>query len=180
MRYFEKNIEIPEGCKVSVENRVLSITGPKGTVERALKSKLLSYELTDKAVIFFGEKNKLNYKKIVLTFVAHINNMFRGVQTPHVYKLKVCSGHFPMTVAVKGTVLEVKNFIGESKPRILNLIPNVDVKVNGTDIVVEAIDKENAGQVAASIEQLTRRPGFDKRIFQDGIYITEKDGKKIE
>ena len=36
-----------------------------------------------------------------------------------------------------------------------------------------------AGQTAADIEQMTRRPSFYTRIFQDGIYITIKDGKEI-
>jgi large subunit ribosomal protein L6 len=180
MRYFEKTIEIPEGCKVSIENKILSVTGPKGTVERFIQSKLLKYEIKDNEIIFYADLNKLNCKKIVLTFAAHLNNMFKGVQDGHVYKLKVCSGHFPMSVAVKGNKFEVKNFIGESKPRTLNILPDVDVKVKDSEIIVESIIKEKAGQMAASIEQLTRRPAFDKRIFQDGIYIIEKDGKKIE
>jgi predicted PurR-regulated permease PerM len=83
----------------------------------------------------------------------------------------------PMTAAVKGNMFEVKNLFGESKPRLLKLIPDVTVKVNATEITVEGIDKEKVGQTAASIESLTKRPNFDKRIFQDGIYIVSKDGK---
>jgi large subunit ribosomal protein L6 len=32
------------------------------------------------------------------------------------------------------------------------------------------------GQTAASIEQLTRVTDKDTRVFQDGVYITEKPG----
>ena len=52
-------------------------------------------------------------------------------------------------------------------------------KVEGEIVTVNHCDIEVAGQTAADIEQLTRRPGFDPRIFQDGIYITKKDGKNI-
>jgi large subunit ribosomal protein L6 len=45
---------------------------------------------------------------------------------------------------------------------------------------VEGIDKELTSQTAALIEKLTRRPGFDKRIFQDGIFMIEKDGKPLK
>ena len=74
----------------------------------------------------------------------------------------------------------VKNFFGERAPRILKLKSDVTAKVEGSEIIIESTNKEIAGQVAADIEQLTRITNKDKRIFQDGIYITEKDGKKIE
>ena len=54
------------------------------------------------------------------------------------------------------------------------------MKLNGEMISVTGINKEIVSQAAADIEQLTRRVGFDRRIFQDGIYIVEKDGKVIE
>jgi len=53
------------------------------------------------------------------------------------------------------------------------------VTVDGHFIIVESVNKENAGQTAASIEKLTRRAAFDKRVFQDGIFIIEKDGKPV-
>jgi large subunit ribosomal protein L6 len=105
--------------------------------------------------------------------------MIKGVQEGFTYKLKICSGHFPMSVALKGNTFEIKNFIGEKVPRTLKIKQGADVKIEGDQITVHATDKELAGTTAGAIEKLTRRPGFDKRIFQDGIYITEKDGKKL-
>ena len=178
-KYFETEIEIPEGCRISIENLQIKVTGPKGEVVRDIKNKLLHSDITDKKIVLYAIDSTKRHKKIITTFVAHIKNLLKGVIEGHVYKLKICSGHFPMTVAVKGDIVEVKNFIGESKLRVLKLKPDVNVKINAPEIVVEGINKEIVSQVAASIEQLTRRPGFDRRIFQDGIYITEKDGKKI-
>ena len=54
------------------------------------------------------------------------------------------------------------------------------MKVEGELIHVAGTNKEIAGQVSADIEQLTRRPGYDTRIFQDGIWITSKDGKEMK
>jgi len=178
-RYFETKLAIPETCKIELVERIIKVTGPKGIVERNIKNKLLQIELLADKIIFYSVRGTKNHKKIVLTFVAHTKNMLKGAVEGHVYKLKVCSGHFPMTAAVKGNMFEVKNLFGESKSRLLKLIPDVTVKVNVTEITVEGTDKEKVGQTAASIESLTKRPNFDKRIFQDGIYITSKDGKSV-
>src|SRR6185437_14301280 len=113
-------------------------------------------------------------KRLLETNAAHIRNMLRGAKDGHIYKLKICSGHFPMSVTLKGDHFEVKNFIGEKVPRVLKVKQGVKVTIAGTDITVESHNKELAGSQASAKELLTRRPGFDTRIFQDGIYITEK------
>jgi len=178
-RYHENEIEVPEGCTVSIEDRVIIVKGPKGEVKRNVKNKLLKNEIKDNKVLFYAEKASKNYKKIIATFTAHLKNLIKGVTQGHIYKLKICAGHFPMTVSVKGDIFEIKNFIGEAKPRKLKIKQGAAVKVDNKDITVEGINKEIVSQVAADIEKLTKRSNFDRRIFQDGIYITEKDGKKI-
>ena len=40
--------------------------------------------------------------------------------------------------------------------------------------MVIGIDKEGVGQFSGHLEAITRISGYDKRVFQDGIYITEK------
>lgn len=178
-RFHENEIEIPEGCSVSIENRILTVKGPKGEIIRDVKNKLLKDDIKDNKVILYAAKASKNHKKIVATFTAHLRNLLKGVTEGHVYKLKICAGHFPMTVSVKGDIFEIKNFIGEAKPRKLKIKQGAAVKVDNKDITVEGINKEIVSQVAADIEKLTKRSNFDRRIFQDGIYITEKDGKKI-
>mgnify|MGYP001570040019 FL=1 len=85
-----------------------------------------------------------------------------------------------MNVSTDGNKLSVKNFLGEKVPRVLELKEGATVKVESPLIYVISSNKEIAGQVSADIEQLTRRPGFDTRIFQDGIYIINKDGKELK
>jgi len=53
-----------------------------------------------------------------------------------------------------------------------------EVKIEEQIIIVESPDLELAGQTAASIEKLCKITNRDRRIFQDGIYIYEKPGKK--
>ncbi|MFH1589772.1 MAG: 50S ribosomal protein L6 [archaeon] len=179
-KIFEDSVDICEGCQATYENQIITVKGPKGESSRKLYDPSLTLKIVDNKITLstnnFGKKNK----KLLNTFKAHIKNLFRGVNEGHIYKLKICSGHFPMTVTINNRVFEIKNFIGEKVPRRIIIQEGTDVKIDGTEIVVESINKEQAGQAAALIEQLTRRPGFDKRIFQDGIYLTEKDGKIIK
>ncbi|MBI2666293.1 50S ribosomal protein L6 [Candidatus Woesearchaeota archaeon] len=113
------------------------------------------------------------------TFAAHMKNSIKGTQEQYEYKLKICSGHFPMNISVSGREFVIKNFLGETVPRKITLLQGADVKINGTEIVVKSADKEIAGQTAASIEQLCRITNRDIRIFQDGCYITQKAGEPV-
>jgi len=180
MENVKEIVNLPEGVTATVDTGLLTLTGPKGSTSKKLLHPRVVVSVSEEGVEFLAEKFGKNEKKLIKTFVAHVNNLIKGVTEGHEYKLKICSGHFPMNVSIKGNKLEVKNFIGESVPRTLTFKEGVDVKINGDIIDVKGINKELVSQAAASIEQLTRRPKFDKRIFQDGIYLINKDGKAIE
>lgn len=174
----EAEIEIPQGCQFTNEGMTMKVNGPKGEISRLLDDKLLKIKQEGNTLKLSYDKISQREKKMLFATVAHINNMFKGVQNGYNYKLKICSGHFPMAVSVKGDLFEIKNFIGEKVPRTYKIPNGIKVVISGELIDVNGIDKDMTGQTAASIEKLTRRPGFDKRIFQDGIYIIEKDGEK--
>jgi len=173
-------IEIPENIQVSVKDSILTTKGQKGEVVKNFVNPQISI-LVEKNLIKLMAKNATKReKKLMNTFRAHIKNMFKGVTEGHIYQLKICSGHFPMNVSVQGNEFIVKNFLGERFPRKLTLKENVGVKVEGDIVTVESSSKELAGQTAADIEQLTKIKGRDLRIFQDGIWIINKDGKQIK
>jgi len=158
----------------------LTIKGPKGEVIRTFKQHNAVIKVDNKRIIIESARSTKKEQKIIGSLAAHIKNMIRGSLQNHAYTLKICSGHFPMNVSVSGNKLTVKNFLGEKIPRVLQLKEGASVKVEGELIHVAGTNKEIAGQVSADIEQLTRRPGYDTRIFQDGIWITSKDGKEMK
>ena len=104
----------------------------------------------------------------------HIKNLIKGAQNEFEYKLKVVYVHFPMNITVQGKILNIKNFEGEKKPRSANIIDGVKVQVKGQDITVTGNNLEHVSQTAANFEQATRLTNKDRRIFQDGIYISKK------
>lgn len=175
-----KEVLLPEGVKASIDDKLLLINGPKGKVIRVVKLHKVSIKLGDNKIIIESESSSKISKKLIGSLTAHVKNMIRGSLENHNYILKICSGHFPMSVSVVDSKLIVKNFLGEKVPRVLRLKENADVKVEGDLISVKSTSKEIAGQVAADIEQLTRRPGYDTRIFQDGCYLINKDGKELK
>jgi large subunit ribosomal protein L6 len=175
-----EEIEIPQGVTLTVDKGIFTAKGKAGELSRKIHNPKINHEVKDGKVILKADNATKTEKKIIKTFSKHIQNLLTGANEKFVYKLKICSGHFPMSATVKGDKFEIKNFIGEAKPRQKPIPKGVDVKVNGEIIVIESSDKELAGQTATLIESMTRRSGFDKRIFQDGIYLIEKNGKEIK
>jgi large subunit ribosomal protein L6 len=173
-------IEIPENVEIKVEKGVISAKGPKGEITKNLLSPKINISVQDKNVIVESKKATKREKKMIGTFKSHIRNMIKGALEGFSYKLKICSSHFPMTTSLEGKNFVVKNFLGESIPRTLEIKEGADIKIEGNDILVESPDKELAGQTAASIEKLCIIKNKDKRIFQDGIWIVEKAGKEIK
>lgn len=174
----EETMDVPQGVTVTIEHGNVHVKGPKGEIVRRMISQGINIGVEGQRVIFKTKKATKREKKMLYTFRAHLTNMIRGVQKPWAYKLKVCSGHFPMNVSVAGNKFVIKNFLGEKVPRECVLPQGVDVKVAGQEITVTAVDREIAGQTAALLELLTFKPNKDQRTFQDGIYIVEKPGKE--
>ena len=176
----EREIELPDNVSASFNGQTLLIKGPNGETKREMKHYSISIKIDDKKFVLESKSNKRKNKKLINSLAAHIKNMIKGSSQNHAYVLKICSGHFPINVSVANNRLSVKNFLGEKMPRILKLKNGAEVKVEGDLIYVSSASKEIAGQVSADIEQLTRRPGYDTRIFQDGCYIISKDGKELK
>jgi len=171
-------VEIPQAMSIHIEQGKITVKGPKGQVSRDFPRDIEIKTVDNKVQISAKMVNALT-RALVGTFSAHIKNMFGGVQTPYIYKLKTCSTHFPMTATVSGSEFSVTNFLGEKRPRKVSIPQNVTVKVDGEIITVESLDIELAGKTATRIEQATRVSAKDRRVFQDGIYITEKAGKPV-
>ncbi len=176
---FEEVLEAPQGVTVTVDHGNVLVKGPKGELARRMYAPGVSIAAEGQNVVFKAKKATKREKKMLYTFFAHLRNMVRGVQQPWVYKLKLCAGHFPMTVTIASGKFALKNFLGEKIPRECAIPQGVEVKIAGQEITVTSADRELAGQTAGLLELLTFKPKKDQRVFQDGIYITEKPGKEI-
>lgn len=175
---YREVVDLPAGVSADITKDGFTIKGKNGQVTRAVHTPQLQIVYEGQKLVFAAKGSKRE-KKILMSLAAHARNMAKGVVAGHLYKLKICSGHFPMNVVVSGTTLSIKNFLGEKFPRTLTLRNGVKVEVKGQEIVVTSHDLELAGQTAADIEKLTKITRRDRRIFQDGIFITMKDGEEL-
>jgi large subunit ribosomal protein L6 len=180
LKKLESIIEIPADVDASYKDHTLHFKGKNGEISRTFLCPQVKIHLENKKLSFSSTNATKREKKMIYSFSAHAKNLIRGVSQGHQYRLKICSGHFPMTVTIQGKELVVKNFLGEKFPRRLNLKDRVTVKVEGDFVNIESCSKELAGQTAADIETLTKIRGRDPRIFQDGIWIIQKDGKDVK
>ena len=167
----ERMIEISEGVKAEVAGSIVTVTGPKGDVKADFSAENVKVSVDSKKLTLSSGRNTKKERQVIGTFIALFSNMVKGVTEGHRYKMKICSGHFPMTVKVEGREFSVKNFLGEKTARKVLLPESVTVKVKGNDVELEGPDRQLVGSAVGSIEQLTKRPNFDRRIFQDGIML---------
>jgi large subunit ribosomal protein L6 len=177
---FEEKLEVPQGieCNISEE----SLTCKKGNlvIERKTNSPLIKFKVSGNELTISCVKGNKNQYKVLKSLVSHLQNIFQGLEKPFIYKLEIANVHFPMTVKSQDSEVIINNFLGEKTPRKAKILPNVEVKIQGNQIEVSSHDKELAGQTAANIEKATKVRGRDRRIFQDGIFITAKPERIIE
>src|SRR3989344_7988585 len=176
----ERTIEIPKGVEVTLKSNFIEVKGPKGETKKRLAEPSVSVKREGNVIILNADKNSKKEKRIINTFVAHIKNLMHGVTEGYEYTLKICSGHFPMTVTTDQKNIVVKNFLGEKVERIAKIALHTKVDIKGDVIVVSGVNKEEVGQTASNIEQSTRITNRDRRIFMDGLWITSKAGRKME
>lgn len=173
------SLEVPivEGVTCTFENSTLTAKGPKGEISKVMKYPNVSVSVEGSNVVISTVRLSQREKKIMFTYKAHAINLIKGVTEGFEYKLAIVFAKFPMTVKLSGQTFTVKNLLGEKVPRVVTVPTDVKVVVQGSEITVTGIDKEKTGQVAASIEQICRITHLDRRVIQDGIFITRKPHK---
>ncbi|GGJ13237.1 50S ribosomal protein L6 [Halobellus salinus] len=170
----ETAIEIPDEVSAEVSNLDLTVEGPNGSVTRTLWYPSVSVSVEGDEVVIAADADDAKTNATVGTFESHVSNMIHGVTEGWEYEMEVYYAHFPMQVDVNGDEIVIENFLGERSERRTPLRGDTDVQVDGEVVTLSGPSKEDVGQTAADIEQLTRVTDKDNRVFQDGVYITQK------
>ncbi len=174
-----EKIDLPAGISCAYKNGVLKCSKGSKSIERKLILPQTELKIHGNEIVIECAKGNKNHYKVIKSAVAHLNNVITGLEESFVYKLESCNVHFPMTLKVDKGSLAITNFLGEKNPRHAVILPNVDVEVKGSIITITSHDREAAGQTAANMEKATKIRARDRRIYQDGIFITSKPGRKM-
>ena len=184
-----RKVDIPEGVTVEIKSRIVTVTGPLGSLRCSFKHMALDLRITDdkKNVvvdIWFGNREAI---ASIRTICSHIENMITGVTKGFKYKMRFCYAHFPINVTMvqqnDKEIVEIRNYLGEKRVRRIELLEGVhyvrtaDVK---DQIEISGIDITNVSLSCAQIQQSTTVRNKDIRKFLDGIYVSEKGNMKEE
>ncbi|GMS91495.1 hypothetical protein PENTCL1PPCAC_13670, partial [Pristionchus entomophagus] len=173
-------VTFPEGVTFTVKNRIVHVTGPRGTLVRDFRHLYMEMERVGKNQIrvrkWFGTRKEIS---AIRTICTHINNMVKGVTKGYRYKMRSVYAHFPINVSMQdaGRTIEIRNFLGEKIIRRVPLPDGVSAVMSTAqkdEIIVDGNDIQAVSQAAARIQQSTTVKNKDIRKFLDGIYVSEK------
>jgi large subunit ribosomal protein L6 len=172
----ENEFTVPENVTIEIDNKTVKVSGPKGSLEREFKH-FFDIKITkkDNKLVVSSASDRKKVKAMGGTIIAHIRNMFKGVTEGYTYKMKIVYSHFPVTVKVEGDKVLVQNFLGENIPRVAKIVGDTKIEVKGQDVILTGPSKDDVGQTCGNIEIACKINKYDRRIFQDGVYVVEKE-----
>ncbi len=183
-RIGRKPIKIPTGVKIEIkDDGIVVVEGPKGKLEKKLPP-LIKVNIDGDTVVIEQEevRKKLKNKAKAFQGLARslINNMVIGVTQGFKKSLDIVGLGYK--AEVKGN--EIVFSLGYSHPINFKLPEGITAKTEKGSgevqvrVIVEGIDKELVGQVAANIKRLRPpEPYKGKGIRYTGEVILRKAGK---
>ena len=167
-------VEVPAGVEVKIaENNVVTVKGPKGTLEKALPTEM-SITMEDGHVVVTRPNDLKKIKSLHGLTRTLIQNMVTGVSQGYEKTLEVNGVGYRAQKQGKKLVLS----LGYSHPVEMEDPEGLESAVDGNKIVVKGIDKEKVGQYAAEIRDKRRpEPYKGKGIKYADEVIRRKVGK---
>ena len=173
-RIGKEPIVVPKGVTVKVGEAVVDVKGPRGQLVQAIPPGI-SFQLKDnilQAQIVGDEPGLNKFQGLARSLV---NNAVQGVVEGFTRELDIVGIGY--RAELKGR--QVVFTLGYSHPVLFDLPDGIDVKIDRqTHIVVQGIDRQLVGQVAADIRALRKPdPYKQKGIQYTGEVLKKKVGK---
>lgn len=173
-RIGRKPITVPNGVNVSLDNTVLTVKGPKGSLTRELHKDMKVTVDSNVLTVERPSDNKL-HRSLHGTTRSVINNMISGVTDGFFKNLDLVGVGYRASKSGNKLVLNV----GYSHP--VEIVPEDGIEFEvptNTKIIVRGIDKERVGATAAKVRSVREpEPYKGKGIKYENERILRKEGK---
>ncbi len=174
-RIGKKVIIIPQGVEVKFQNRILSVKGPKGTLDLAIYEEL-DLDVNEKEINVKKIRNSKKAPALWGLTRALISNLITGVTTGYEKKLELQGVGYRMAVQGK----KINLALGFSHPVEILVPEGIEAKIIENNIlVISGIDKQKVGQFASDIRGLKEAEPYKGKGFRYvGEHVRRKAGKK--
>jgi large subunit ribosomal protein L6 len=177
-RIGNKPVSIPSGVTINFANHKVSVKGPKGELHQAIDPDF-KIKQEDGSVLVERPTEQKRHKAMHGLYRALIANMVEGVSKGYKHQLELVGVGYKATA--QSNVLELS--LGYSHNVFLAVPSEVKVqaiqeKGANPTIILEGIDKQLIGQIAAKIKSLRKvEPYKGKGIRFTGEFVRRKAGK---
>jgi large subunit ribosomal protein L6 len=174
-RIGKKPVPLPAGVTANTEGQVLSVKGPKGTLQLQMRDEI-SYQISEDGI----SVQPANETKAARAFWGMqrtlVQNLVTGVTDGFTKVLEITGVGY--RAAAQGKNLRLQ--LGYSHDVNYPVPEGVDIKTPDANTVeISGIDKQKVGQVAAEIRRWRKpEPYKGKGIKYRGEFIFRKEGKK--
>lgn len=167
-------IKIPEGVTVKLEDRQVMVEGPRGKLIQSVRPEIKIEIKKDQVVVTRKRESRVarSLHGLVRTLIA---NMIKGVTQGFSKTLEIHGTGYRANQEGKKLILE----LGFSHPVEIEAPEGIEFQVKEEkEIKVAGIDKQQVGNVAASIRKIRKpEPYKGKGIRYQGEVVRRKPGK---
>lgn len=172
-RVGKQPITIPSGVTITVDSDLITVTGPKGTLSQFALPGITVTQAENELLVSRENDEAINRARHGL-MRSLLNNLVQGVSKGFERKLELNGVGY--RVALAGT--DLKFNIGFSHEVVYKLPQGVSAAVDGNNMTISGIDKQQVGQVAAEIRALKKpEPYKGKGIKYAEERVLRKSGK---
>jgi len=178
-RIGKKPVVAPNGVTISVgKDNVVTVKGPKGELKQAI-DRDITVEVKDGTITFARPTDQIRHRALHGLYRSLISNLVKGVTDGYQRKLELIGVGFK--AANQGNVLDLT--LGFSHNIVFEVPKEIKVatqqeKGQNPLIILDGIDKQLIGQVAAKIRGLRKpEPYKGKGVRYVGEVVRKKAGK---
>jgi large subunit ribosomal protein L6 len=174
-RIGKRPVPLPSGVSATTEGKILSVKGPKGTLQLTMRDEIV-YDIADDGITVKPGNETKQARAFWGMHRTLVQNLVTGVSEGFTKVLEINGVGY--RAAAQGKKLNMK--LGYSHDVDIDIPDGIDVKTpDPTTVEISGIDRQKVGQIAAEIRRWRKpEPYKGKGIKYRGEYIFRKEGKK--